>query len=146
MDLTRNLKNQFIDKNEYQKNPFSNLSPQYAWNTFLSTSLQSDLAHKVVFPIINGFVNFTNYEKVDEEKELCFGVISRKDHRRTGLRFWVRGIDIDGNTANSSENEFIIIIRGKENSQLISYMQIRGSIPVFWSQRPSLDLNPWVII
>ena len=47
--------------------------------------------------------------------------------------------------ANSSENEEIIIFKDQEGSiNLVSFVQIRGSIPLMWTQEPSLNLNPQI--
>ena len=57
-------------------------------------------------------------------------LISRRSRHRAGARYKRRGIDENGNVANFVETELIIFI----DSQEFSYIQVRGSIPVFWSQ------------
>ena len=47
---------------------------------------------------------------------------------RGGTRFIHRGIDSEGNVANYCENEQII----EYNNIIMSYIIIRGSVPVFW--------------
>lgn len=53
-----------------------------------------------------------------------------------GTRVNARGIDEDGNSANCVETEQLVFNHiFKENKHLIitsSYVQLRGSIPVFW--------------
>ena len=48
-----------------------------------------------------------------------------------GARMIARGIDDDSNVANFVETELIIIYE----RHLYSYVQIRGSIPLFWEQK-----------
>ncbi|KAF2222115.1 SacI homology domain-containing protein [Elsinoe ampelina] len=58
-------------------------------------------------------------------------LISRLSCRRAGTRFNARGIDDDGNVANFVETESIF---WAPTGMSFSYVQIRGSVPVFWEQ------------
>ncbi|CRG89862.1 Polyphosphatidylinositol phosphatase INP52 [Talaromyces islandicus] len=62
-------------------------------------------------------------------------VISRLSSRRAGTRFNSRGIDDDGNVANFVETETIL---RSPTGVTFSYVQARGSVPVFWEQAPGL--------
>lgn len=55
----------------------------------------------------------------------------------SGTRYRRRGIDEDGHCANFVETEQILQTGGHS----ISYLQVRGSIPVFWSQ-PGIKYRP----
>ena len=55
-------------------------------------------------------------------------LISRRRQARGGVRFIQRGIDEQGNCANMVESEVIVTYLGK----IYSFVQIRGSIPLFW--------------
>lgn len=57
-------------------------------------------------------------------------LISRRNRYRAGTRYKRRGLDSTGAVANYVETELIIYVQG----QLFSFVQVRGSIPVFWSQ------------
>lgn len=62
-------------------------------------------------------------------------LISRRSVERAGLRYLRRGVDDNGHCANSVETEQILStpdFKGKA----YSFVQIRGSIPVFFSQTP----------
>lgn len=48
-----------------------------------------------------------------------------------GARFISRGIDDNSNVANFVESELIITY----DKHLYSFLQIRGSIPLFWEQK-----------
>lgn len=61
-------------------------------------------------------------------------MISKKDVRRPGRRFIVRGLDREGNAANFISSEHVITFYNPDGSIKVStYMQIRGSIPLMWS-------------
>lgn len=64
-------------------------------------------------------------------------LISRLSCRRAGTRFNSRGIDDDGNVANFVETETIFC---SPAGTVFSYVQVRGSVPVFWEQ--AADLLP----
>lgn len=57
-------------------------------------------------------------------------VISRLSCERAGTRFNVRGTNDDGHVANFVETEQVIYLGDK----IASYIQTRGSIPLFWEQ------------
>lgn len=57
-------------------------------------------------------------------------MISRRSCDRTGTRYNCRGVDDEGNVANFVETEQILQI----NDTIFSYVQIRGSVPLFWEQ------------
>jgi hypothetical protein len=70
---------------------------------------------------------------------LSFGLISRRNVKRPGTRFWVRGLDEEGNPANNVETEQIIIADAGDVS---SFVQTRGSIPVRWTQYVNMTWAP----
>lgn len=79
--------------------------------------------------------------------EFNYVLLSRKHLKRSGMRFLVRGIDKNGHVANFAETEQIVIYK-KPNTDVvdvISYLQIRGSIPLFWTQMPNMQLNPTIL-
>lgn len=62
-------------------------------------------------------------------------LISRRSVKRGGLRYLRRGIDENGNTANEVESEQLLSdIAWSPSSKIHSFVQIRGSIPVYFSQ------------
>jgi hypothetical protein len=65
--------------------------------------------------------------------------LSRRSCSRQGTRFTVRGVDENGNVANFAESEQIVVRR---DSSMSAYVQVRGSVPVFWQQCPTLKYTP----
>uniref|UniRef100_A0A8C5UC20 Inositol polyphosphate-5-phosphatase F n=1 Tax=Malurus cyaneus samueli TaxID=2593467 RepID=A0A8C5UC20_9PASS len=118
-----------------------------------------------IIPIIQGFVQIeelvVNYnESSDDDKSspetppqesscvddihptFLVALISRRSRHRAGMRYKRRGVDKNGNVANYVETEQLIHV----HNHTLSYIQTRGSVPVFWSQvgyrynpRPRLD-------
>lgn len=62
-------------------------------------------------------------------------VISRLSSRRAGTRFNSRGLDDAGNVANFVETETIF---WSPTGICFSYVQVRGSLPIFWESTSSL--------
>lgn len=78
------------------------------------------------------------------ERQFDITLISRRSIKRAGLRYLRRGIDDEGCCANSVETEQILSPNAIDpNSKVYSFLQIRGSIPVFFTQSPySLKPTP----
>lgn len=71
------------------------------------------------------------------ERKYLITVISRRSTKRAGLRYLRRGIDQDGFVANMVETEQLLAPSSWDtSSKVYSFLQIRGSIPLFWSQSP----------
>ncbi len=51
----------------------------------------------------------------------------------SGTRFNARGIDEAGNVANFVETEMIILYN--KGTMKFSHTQVRGSVPLFWTQK-----------
>ena len=74
---------------------------------------------------------------------LC--LISRRSRYRAGTRYFRRGIDPEGHVANFNETEQILLV-GDESGTQLSFVQIRGSIPVYWAEVNTLRYKPDVQI
>ena len=67
-----------------------------------------------------------------EGKTVQITLLTRRMHRKSGSQKINRGIDDLGFVGNQCETEQILVVDGKT---LISHVQIRGSVPVFWEQK-----------
>lgn len=83
-------------------------------------------------PIVAGFITTFATNKFE------FVLISRRDAVRAGTRFWMRGADENGNVANFVETEQIV----HTPNETYSFVQIRGSVPLHWTQYPDLSRLP----
>ncbi|KAM9810025.1 phosphatidylinositide phosphatase SAC2 isoform 1-T1 [Syngnathus typhle] len=129
---------------------------RFFWNKHMIqdlVDLQTPEVDFWVIPIIQGFVQVeelvVNYnETSDEERSspetppqevtcvddihprFTVALISRRSRHRAGMRYKRRGVDTDGHVANYVETEQLIHV----HSHTLSFVQTRGSVPVFWSQ------------
>jgi hypothetical protein len=87
-------------------------------------------------------------------RDLLFLLISRRSRHRAGTRYFSRGIDTFGNTSNFNETEQIILLdplptngepirRGRvDGRERLSFVQTRGSVPIFWAEVNNLRYKP----
>lgn len=73
---------------------------------------------------------------VDSTRPFLLTLISRRSVKRPGLRYLRRGVDDEGNTANMVETEQILSNLDWKSGKTCSFLQVRGSIPLFFSQSP----------
>ncbi|KAH9835944.1 SAC1-recessive suppressor of secretory defect [Teratosphaeria destructans] len=72
-----------------------------------------------------------------KQGDFLLTLISRRSISRAGLRYLRRGVDDDGNVANYVETEQILSPQSWDTSaKTFSLVQVRGSIPLFFSQSP----------
>uniref|UniRef100_A0A8C6SBS4 Inositol polyphosphate-5-phosphatase F n=1 Tax=Neogobius melanostomus TaxID=47308 RepID=A0A8C6SBS4_9GOBI len=129
---------------------------RFFWNKYMIQDLIDLQVPEVdfwVLPVIQGFVQVeelvVNYnETSDEERSspdtppqeltcvddihprFTVALISRRSRHRAGMRYKRRGVDTEGHVANYVETEQLIHV----HSHTLSFVQTRGSVPVFWSQ------------
>ncbi|KAE9048145.1 hypothetical protein PR003_g723 [Phytophthora rubi] len=120
-------------------------SPLYAraeedffWNKpVLGRFIELELSDWIV-PVISGFVKVI--KKCDVNGQRCdILFFTRRSWRRVGTRFNVRGVDKDGCVANFAETEMLLV---KPSRAVCSYVQVRGSIPLYWDQMVTLKYMP----
>ncbi len=142
LDLTVSTLNlQKSMKTTPKSNIFKYTISQYCWNYSMAKRFDSEGMDEFIYPVINGF--FGARKVSDENNDLHYILIGRKDDRRSGMRFLIRGADENGNVANTVETEELVTYKDKEGYvNICSFIQIRGSIPIIWKQEPNLQLNP----
>lgn len=119
-----------------------NYKPKYAFNHNMLAEFKEIQYAPFRVPVIYGFVAVTSVNFKQN-----FILISRKDCRRPGRRFVVRGLDRDGNAANFCETEHIITYKNtKGGFTIASHLQIRGSIPLQWQMKPNMKWAPPVVV
>jgi phosphatidylinositol 4-phosphatase len=79
-------------------------------------------------------------------RKLQLFLISRRSRFRAGTRYFRRGIDHDGHVANFNETEQIATVASQADpnkaATTLSFVQIRGSVPVFWAEINTLRYKP----
>lgn len=109
---------------------------RFVWNSYLLKGFQSPEFRNFVLPILHGFVSINSC--LINGCYFSWTLISRRCILRAGTRLFRRGIDKEGNVANFVETEQIVEYQGDK----ASFVQIRGSIPLYWSQLPDLRYKP----
>ncbi|KXT05936.1 hypothetical protein AC578_298 [Pseudocercospora eumusae] len=138
--------------------------PLFFWNRHLMEPFVNAGHDELVLPLLQGFVGqraFTISQMDDQERDvvteadgteltdlrkplyedpkhdLLLTLISRRSVKRAGLRYLRRGIDDEGNVANSVETEQILSEQSWNlQGKTFSLVQTRGSMPLFFSQSP----------
>lgn len=84
-------------------------------------------------------------------RDVLFGLISRRNRFRAGTRYFSRGVDRDGNVSNFNETEQVLLLdppAGEAQAGPVrgdikfSYVQTRGSVPVYWAEINNLRYKP----
>lgn len=100
-------------------------------------------------PIVKGFIDQKTFN--DAGNKFSVMVIARRSRHFAGTRFLRRGINNEGHVANWVEIEQIVdrLNYGLQANQpmISSFVQVRGSIPFFWTQIPNpLQPKPDIIL
>uniref|UniRef100_A0A8C5QPY1 Phosphatidylinositol-3-phosphatase SAC1 n=1 Tax=Leptobrachium leishanense TaxID=445787 RepID=A0A8C5QPY1_9ANUR len=137
-DLTHTLQRLANTSPEFQEMSLLERADQrFVWNGHLlrEFSAQPEV-QKFAIPVIHGFIAIHSCSI--NGKNFDWILVSRRSCFRAGVRYYVRGIDSEGHAANFVETEQIVHHMGNK----ASFVQTRGSIPFFWSQRPNLKYKP----
>lgn len=107
----------------------------------ISQALVERKLNEWVLPVMRGIVQI--FVVVVQRQPFEFFLISRRSRYRAGTRYKTRGVDGTGNVANYVETEEIVSING----HWMSFVQVRGSIPLIWEQTgrkytPIPKINP----
>ena len=112
-------------------------SLQFFWNDHLLNPFVLAGQSQYCLPIMQGFVSQSPFQAPIESgtmRNFLLTLISRRSINRAGLRYLRRGVDEDGHVANCVETEQLL--SDVDGGTSLSFVQIRGSIPVFFQQSP----------
>uniref|UniRef100_A0A8C2ZII7 FIG4 phosphoinositide 5-phosphatase n=1 Tax=Cyclopterus lumpus TaxID=8103 RepID=A0A8C2ZII7_CYCLU len=108
---------------------------KYVWNGKLLERVKDIVHYDWLMYIIHGFCG--------QSKLLIYGrpvhitLIARRSSKFAGTRFLKRGANCEGDVANEVETEQIIndaSVMSFTAGSYSSYVQVRGSVPLYWSQ------------
>ncbi|XP_063164152.1 synaptojanin-2 isoform X1 [Candoia aspera] len=108
----------------------------FFWNQLLHVPFKhyqvncSDWLLKVICGVVDIRTLYASHKKA----KAC--LISRISCERAGARFHIRGVSDDGHVSNFVETEQTIYL----DTDVSSFVQIRGSVPLFWEQ-PGLQVG-----
>eukprot|EP00730_Choanoeca_flexa_P001128 TRINITY_DN10490_c0_g1_i2.p1 TRINITY_DN10490_c0_g1~~TRINITY_DN10490_c0_g1_i2.p1 ORF type:complete len:1124 (+),score=253.03 TRINITY_DN10490_c0_g1_i2:76-3447(+) len=107
----------------------------FLWNHYLLQPAKDVVHARWNLTIIYGFV--AQSELALYNKRVLVTLIARRSRHFAGTRFLKRGCDVRGNCANHVESEQIVHDAAQashRNIAITSFVQMRGSVPVFWQQ------------
>jgi hypothetical protein len=114
-----------------------------------------------ILPVMFGMLEIRNTSV--KGNPFTFVLITRRSRHRAGTRYFSRGIDENGHVANFNETEQALIMNdesskgpvsyagdqgmqngklGGREAQVLSYVQTRGSVPVYWAEVNTLHYTP----
>ena len=121
-NVEQNLKKIYLTS--YEKYFFN----KNLYKRFINPTTKEPIDYCFIMPIICGYIGMFSYEL--DGSQLDFVLISRRSQNHCGTRYNTRGINDDGHVANYCESEQIVIYK----NNLLSFCQLRGSVPVFFQQ------------
>ncbi|CAL1527176.1 unnamed protein product [Lymnaea stagnalis] len=116
---------------------------KYVWNNHLLKGFEGNVHSDWVLYIIHGFIGQSNVCVFG--KSVYLTLIGRRSNRYAGTRFLKRGANHEGYVANEIETEQIVqdtSVTFLGHGKVTSYVQHRGSVPLFWSQDISKMVKP----
>ncbi|KQJ94805.1 phosphoinositide phosphatase SAC1 [Brachypodium distachyon] len=112
--------------------PYENL---FVWNTFLTEPIRS-MCKNTLWNVALVHGHFKQVKLSIFGRELNVVLISRRSRHFAGTRYLKRGVNDHGKVANDVETEQIVFEEeaGSWKGRMSAIVQMRGSIPLFWSQ------------
>ncbi|XP_011329507.1 phosphatidylinositide phosphatase SAC2 isoform X2 [Ooceraea biroi] len=150
-DITNSLQRQCImesqqEEDDQSKPLWQRVDDRFFWNKHMLhdlISLNTDKANCWILPIIQGYVQIekciveVGFDEQPQQEIFNLAIISRRSRFRAGTRYKRRGVDDDGKCANYVETEQLVWYHDHQ----VSFAQVRGSVPVYWSQ-PGYKYKP----
>ena len=136
------------EEETFQAETYFPWNENFMWNYWLIHEFFSIINDKRwVMPVIHGYINCSN---LDIKSKMCnIILIARRSRHFAGTRYLKRGLNEEGRVANFVEVEQIVYSQmSKDDKPLVSsFVQVRGSVPLFWSQDPSpLIAKPEIVL
>ncbi|KAI5844552.1 SacI homology domain-containing protein [Morchella snyderi] len=157
--------------NSFQRQSMANTSlplwqradERFFWNRHVQSDLidmrsSNPAVDPYILPVFFGYLNVST--ATIKSTSLTFVLITRKSRHRAGTRYFTRGVDEAGNVANYNETEQIVILgdtsgglggydqssmagkQGSQSVQVLSYVQTRGSVPIYWAEVNNIKYTP----
>ncbi|KAG2691267.1 hypothetical protein I3843_08G002100 [Carya illinoinensis] len=115
--------------------PFDNI---FVWNAYLTQAIRSRCTNTIwTIALVHG--HFRQMRLSIYGRDFSVSLVSRRSRHFAGTRYLKRGVNDRGRVANDVETEQIVLDEeaGSCKGRMSSVVQMRGSIPLFWSQEAS---------
>jgi hypothetical protein len=132
LDLTVNLQSQNRRGTTATSNSsmWQSSDAKFLWNLSSTRYFIKNQLQQWIQPLIRGHVELSEFYVGSSNRRLGIGIISRIGAARAGTKY-LRGLNDDGDCAQFTETEQITW----EGNSVFSFVQIRGSVPVFWERK-----------
>ncbi|CAI9266744.1 unnamed protein product [Lactuca saligna] len=110
----------------------------FVWNAFLTQPIRSRCKNTIwTIALVHG--NFKQIRLSVFGRDFSVALLSKRSRHFAGTRYLKRGVNDRGRVANDVETEQIVLDEeaGSCKGKMSSVVQMRGSIPLFWSQEAS---------
>ncbi|SBT30569.1 inositol 5-phosphatase, putative [Plasmodium ovale wallikeri] len=108
----------------------------YIWNYYHCKNFLKNNIYVCLY-LIHGYIVQSKFTCTGRCIDITF--IARRSNKYAGTRYRKRGINIKGYAANEVESEIIFFEKNNVNA-ILAYVQLRGSIPIFWKQNVNYKL------
>ena len=126
---------------------WSRCDERFFWNEHtLAAFLRSGCAAAWLTPVSNAGAA-SQPLPLGGARNYTLSLISRRSRLMQGPRYIKRGSDEQGNVANFAETEQILSCSASASQpmRVAAYLQVRGSVPLFWSQPDVWRLRPSIV-
>ncbi|KKY19509.1 putative phosphoinositide phosphatase [Phaeomoniella chlamydospora] len=169
-DLTNSFQRQ--SESDLSQPLWKRADDRFLWNRFAQSDLidfrnggrigPQTGADAYILPVISGVLRIVPTSI--KANPFTFVLITRKSRHRTGTRYFSRGIDEQGHVSNYNETEQIVLLNddggqpagfaggnafqngpsggSSKDLQILSFVQTRGSVPVYWAEINNLRYTP----
>ncbi|XP_014219978.1 phosphatidylinositide phosphatase SAC2 [Copidosoma floridanum] len=145
-DITNSLQRLCAKESGQHLPNWQTVDDRFFWNKFMLQdiiNLNTQEANCWILPIIQGYVQIekcqveVGFDGQPLHEIFNLAIISRRSRFRAGTRYKRRGVDENGKCANYVETEQLVWYHDHQ----VSFVQVRGSVPVYWSQ-PGYKYKP----
>jgi len=171
VDLTNSFQRQAVHPvaSDLSKPLWERADERFFWNRHLNKRLieaaqSNNDVSPFILPCMYGFLAIKS--ATINDKDFVFGLLARRSRHRAGTRYFSRGINSEGHVSNFNESEQFVVYDGQggavtgaafekektpiggrvEGKVRMSYVQTRGSVPVFWAEVNNLRYKPDLLI
>ncbi|VEV57888.1 inositol 5-phosphatase, putative [Plasmodium vinckei vinckei] len=133
-NLANSLQDNYFLQQEYLKGNIiynKKYKNNYIWNYYHCKPFLKQNVFICLF-VINGYLIQSKISFSGKNIDITF--VARRSYKYAGTRYRKRGINYNGYAANEVESEIILHEKNNISNVILSYVHLRGSVPILWNQ------------
>ncbi|SCN62217.1 inositol 5-phosphatase, putative [Plasmodium chabaudi chabaudi] len=133
-NLANSLQDNYFIQQEYLKGNIiynKKYKNNYIWNYYHCKPFLKQNIFICLF-VINGYLIQSKVPFSGKSIDITF--VARRSYKYAGTRYRKRGINYNGYAANEVESEIILHEKNNISNVILSYVHLRGSVPILWNQ------------